>query len=57
MLKSKPIIEITINMIWGIKLESVIEVVTGRLAYLGINMNINIKMIGMATPIIEYISG
>lgn len=35
------------------KLESVIEVVTGRSAYLGIKMNIMMRIIGMATPIIE----
>ncbi len=54
-LKITPTIEITMNTIWGMKLESVIEVVTGLFASLGINMNISMSIRGIATPIIEYI--
>jgi hypothetical protein len=55
--KINPTIEITIKTIWGIKLESVMDVVTGRSAYFGMNMKIRISIIGMATPMIEYTSG
>ena len=46
-------IEMTMKIMWGMKLESVIEVVTGRSAYLGMKMKIKIRMIGMATPMME----
>lgn len=57
MMKAKannnPIIDITINTIWGMKLESVIAVVGGRLTSFGIKINIMINIIGTINPMIE----
>ncbi len=50
-----PTIEMTMKTMWGMKLESVMEVVTGRWAYLGMKIKIMMRMAGIATPIIEYI--
>ena len=47
----------TKNITWGIKFESLIEVVGGRFTYFGMNMNIKIRIKGIITPIIEYTSG
>ncbi len=47
----------TMNTIWGIKLESVIDVVAGRLISFGMKIKMMISMIGMATPMMEYTSG
>ena len=41
------------KIMWGMKLESVMEVVTGRSAYFGMKIKIKIRMTGMATPMIE----
>lgn len=51
--KIKPNIDITINTICGIKLESVIDVVAGRLTYFGMKMKMMINMIGTIRPIME----
>lgn len=45
--------DMTINTMWGIKFESVMEVVEGRSTYLGMKMKIMINMIGTIRPIIE----
>lgn len=61
MMKAKannnPIIDITINTICGMKLESVIAVIGGRLTSFGIKINIIISIIGTINPMIEYIYG
>lgn len=50
---NSPIIDITINTMWGMKLESVIAVVGGRLTYFGMKINMMMRMIGTINPIIE----
>lgn len=53
----KPIIDITKNITWGTKFESVSPVVVGLLVYFGMKTNIRIKIIGIVTPIILYSYG
>lgn len=50
---NSPIMEITMKIMWGIKLESVIAVVGGRLTYFGIKINMMIRITGTISPIIE----